>query len=266
VPILSLAVEPDGKTLWFMTPDGVFVSTSEILERVDPHPALDIRAQARAMAIGESGQRWFGYTEGVIQQFPSRLLCSGDDLDPMTRGENSLCNCIKALEVDATGECGRYAGRSMVLRTWVLAQVYGRHRTLSFLDQCTGHNPGGSIGMPMDRRLARRRPAGGNGNGLRQLIGTTDVPLPGGAPDLPYVDTVTCDSQGQLWVGAQDQVLSFDGRQWTSCPHCPVKLRVTSFKPCWWMIRACSGAGLRVACGVITNAGSTKNSMSLFRH
>jgi ligand-binding sensor domain-containing protein len=103
VPILSLTVEPGSKVVWVITPDGIQACTPEGLEPIKPHPALPESAYGRAVAVGPTSQRWFGYTEGVTQQFPSRVLLSSDDVDQMTKGENSLCNCVTAIQVDATG-------------------------------------------------------------------------------------------------------------------------------------------------------------------
>jgi hypothetical protein len=64
-------------------------------------------------------------------------------------------------------------------------------------------------------------PASTHTTGLRRFIGTAEVPLAGELPELPYVDTLVCDAQGNLWVGAGGVVYRFDGEAWTDFPFPP---------------------------------------------
>jgi ligand-binding sensor domain-containing protein len=150
------------------------------------------------------------------------VLLSKDDVDQMTRGENSLCNCITATQVDGVG------------RAWV-----GTPEGLWYLEHNVWRKcqPGIELGSPLVNIQAiafapathklwvggwrEDGPRGNNGNGLRQFVGTTEVPLVGEMPELPYVDTLTCDVQGCVWVAAEGIVHCFDGEQWKQLPLLP---------------------------------------------
>ncbi len=219
-PILGLTVEPGGKPVWVVTPGGISTYTPEGPQAVDPHSALAEGAQGRAVAVDDAGRRWLGYTEGVTQQFPPRVLLSGKDVDQMTKGENALCNCITAVQVDAAG------------RVWA-----GTPEGLWFLERNVWRRC--QAGIELDAPLVNVQAIalatqglwvggwredgspGENGSGLRQFDGTTDSPLTGEMPKLPYVDTLVCDTQGHVWVAAEGIVHCFDGQHWQQLPSLP---------------------------------------------
>jgi ligand-binding sensor domain-containing protein len=224
-PILGLSVEPGGKLLWVVTPQGISVYTPKGLQAMTPHPALTEGAQGRAIAVDETGRRWLGYTEGVTQQFPSRVLLSANDVDLMTQGENTLCNCITTIQVDDGG------------RVWA-----GTPQGLWFLERDVWRKcqPGIELEAPLVNIQAialapKGLWAGGwreddgspgeGGNGLRQFDGTTDSPLADEAPELPYVDTLVCDTQGRVWIAAAGVVRCFDGENWKQLPLLPAQAR-----------------------------------------
>jgi ligand-binding sensor domain-containing protein len=100
--ILGLTLEPNG-TLWVITSEGIGAYTPEGWQPIKAHTTIADSAQGRAMAANASGQRWFGYTDGLTQEIPSQALLSKEDFNQMTKGENSLDNCITALQIDAIG-------------------------------------------------------------------------------------------------------------------------------------------------------------------
>ncbi|MBD3309505.1 hypothetical protein GF348_24210 [candidate division KSB3 bacterium] len=221
-PILSLSAEPGANILWVVTSDGINAYGPEGLQSVESHPALGQDAQGRAVTADGTGQRWFGYTWGVVQQLPSRVLLSRNDVDRMTKGENSLCNCITTIEVDDVG------------RVWV-----GTPKGLWYLEHNVWREcqPGIELASPLVNVQAivfssdiqglwvggwrEDGPQRGYSSGLRRFIGTTDVPLVGEMPELPYVDTLTCDTQGRVWIAAGGLIRCFDGKQWERLPSLP---------------------------------------------
>ncbi len=224
-PIWGLTVEPDGKLLWVVTPEGISAYTPEgLLQSVEPHPALGRDAQGRVVAVDETGRRWMGYSSGVTQQFPSRVLLSKDDVDQMTRGESSLCNCITAIEVDDAGRV--WVGTPEGL--WYLEHnVWRKCQSGIELEAPLVNVQAIAFSSEMQRLWVggwrEDGPRGNNGSGLRQFIGTTEVPLVGEMPELSYVDTLTCDVQGRVWVADEGIVHCFDGERWEQLPPLPGK-------------------------------------------
>jgi ligand-binding sensor domain-containing protein len=223
-PVLSLTVGPGGTTLWAVTPESIAAYTPEGVQVVDPYPALTGDAQGRAVALDETGRSWLGYTEGVTQQFPPRVLMSRDDIDQMTKGENSLCNSIMAVELDASGRV--WAGTSEGL--WYLEHNVW-HRCQPGIELASSLINVQAMAFSLKAKCLwvggwrEDNSPEGNGSGLRQFIGTTEVPLIGEMPELPYVDALTCDAQGCVWVAAEGAVRGFDGQQWEQLPALPVE-------------------------------------------
>lgn len=214
VPVWDMAAEPNSEAVWLVTKKEIGRYTlGDSFQCADRHLALPRDAEDRAVALNASGRRWFGYTEGVTQQTPARLLASGDDVDQMTRGENSLSNCILSVQPDAAG------------RIWV-----GAPEGLWYLEHGTWRRcrAGNELGEPLTNiRALVLSPnqedlwiggwkEGLAGAGLRRMKGTVEVPLVEGVPDLSSVNALTCDTHGRLWVAAETQIYHFDSNQWDS--------------------------------------------------
>jgi ligand-binding sensor domain-containing protein len=204
-PILNLSSTSDG-SLWVVTPNEVGIYSANGWQPVEFKTYL-LEHTLPQTIVADQGKIWAGYTTGAVQHHPTELLLSSQD------GENKLGNCITALQTDTTG------------RLWVGTPEglwYFQNETWR---QCRKElsaplvNINAIMVLPTTKQLwvgGWRHPNDCNATGLRTFrVGSATEISIGQAPKLPYVDTLTCEQKGNLWVAAEGVIHCFDSEEWT---------------------------------------------------
>jgi ligand-binding sensor domain-containing protein len=221
-PILDVSLD-DEERVWICTPDKItywhnekWINLADIFTQLNSYPTT--RTVATSVAAAEQGQGWGGFSTGLVQYTPlsrPRIIVTSD-------GENKLPTCINALVVDITNNL------------WV-----GTDQGLFYLDEDKWQlcQPGIELDPKFPQLEAVKAIAVSSERnevwvgswqkrGVRLLRNFGEFPIQD-SPYVTFIETLTCTSQGNIWLANQKYLCQYTNRSWGEPIEIPVEIGIT---------------------------------------